>query len=221
MKPNQHIEVFITDDHPLAVAGVVNLLQPYSDVKVTGTFNSGEALLAHLKTQQPDVLLLDILLPDINGKDIAADISQKYPSIKIIALTSLDTPAAVKNMLRSGCKGFLLKNTDQQTMISAIRSVFTGEEFIEPQLKEKVFDEAVFYKRQMTGTLPDQNNVQLTKREKDVLHLVLQDNSNQEIAEKLFLSVRTVERHRFNLMRKVGAKTPLGLLKAAVELGIV
>ncbi len=215
------IHIFITDDHPLAVAGVMNLLQPYPDVQITGTFNTGAALLEQLKISRPDILLLDILLPDINGKDIAATVNQDYPEVNIIALTSLDTPASVKAMLRNGCKGYLLKNTDQETMITAIRNVSRGQEFIEPQLKEKVFDEAVFYKKQLADQTPDRNNIQLTKREKDVLNLVLQDNSNQEIAEKLFLSVRTVERHRFNLMRKVGAKSPLGLLKAAVEFGLV
>lgn len=215
------IQVFITDDHPLAVAGVMNLLQPYRDIQVTGTFNSGEALLKQLKQTRPDILLLDILLPDINGKDVAAAVSHHYPAVSIIALTSLDTPASVKNMLRNGCKGYLLKNTDQETMITAIRSVYQGQEFIEPQLKDKVFDEAVFYKKQMTEQAPDRSSIQLTKREKDVLDLILQDNTNQEIAEKLFLSIRTVERHRFNLMRKVGAKSPLGLLKAAVEFGLI
>lgn len=221
LQNKKKIQIFIVDDHPLAVAGVMNLLHRYRDIQVVGTFHTGADLLEQLKSTQPDILLLDILLQDANGKDIAATISQAYPSVKIIALTSLDTPAIVKAMFRNGCKGFLLKNTDQETMITAIRNVYLGQEFIEPSLKDKVFNETVFYKKALTEQPPDRNGVQLTKREKDVLELILQDNSNQDIAEKLFLSVRTVERHRFNLMRKVGAKSPLGLLKAAVELGLV
>jgi len=221
LQSKKKIRIFITDDHPLAVAGVMNMLRPYRDIQVAGTFHTGSALLEQLKTGQPDILLLDILLQDSNGKDIAATVSHAYPAVRIIALTSLDTPATVKAMFRNGCKGYLLKNTDQETMITAIRNVYLGQEFIEPSLKDKVFNETVFYKKVLTEQVPDRNGVQLTKREKDVLDLILQDNSNQEIAEKLFLSVRTVERHRFNLMRKVGAKSPLGLLKAAVELGLV
>ncbi len=212
------ITVFIIDEHPLAVAGITNLLSPYQHIRVTGSFHTVDALLDKLKTEQPDVLLLDILLPEKNGKDVALMLSGMYPDLKIIAVTSLDAPAYVRSMLRNGCSGYLLKNTDQVTLVTAIEKVFAGEEFIEETLKNQMLNNFI-HARKTDTTLPPK--IHLTSREQEVLELILKELNNNEIAEKLFLSVRTVERHRFNLMRKMEAKSLLGLLKAAIELGFI
>ncbi len=215
----QPIKVFIVDDHPLAVAGIQNLLQPYSHIHINGTFHTAADLLSQLERECPDVLLLDILLPDKNGKELAAVLTLQYPGIKTIAITSLDSPAYVRAMIRNGCSGYLLKNTDPATLVTAIEKVSQGEEFIEPSLKQQMLDSFIHYRKREPQDSPEQ--VHLTSREKDVLNLILSELNNNEIAEKLFLSVRTVERHRFNLMRKMEARSPLGLLKAAIEMGII
>src|SRR4051812_42263260 len=130
------IRVAITDDHPLAVTGLQNMLMSSNHITVRHTYANGNDLLNGLKTEQPDVLLLDILLPDIKGDELAKTIHNSYPKIKILAITSLDAPIHVKAMLRSGCKGYLLKNTDVQTLIHAIEQVNEGKEYIEASIKE-------------------------------------------------------------------------------------
>lgn len=214
------IKVFLLDDHPLAVTGLYNMLLPYKNIKVTGTYQTGQAMLEDLKKNQPDVLLLDILLSDSNGKVLAKEISRLYPAIKIIAITSLDAPAYVKAMMQNGCSGYLLKNIDQKTLVEAIETVYQGKEFIELSLKEQMVYNLIKKGKENKSEQEKVIGPRLTKREKDVLDLMVKEYSNQEIADKLYLSIRTVERHRFNLMQKFDAKSPIGLLKAAIEFGL-
>src|SRR5690606_34837590 len=112
------INIAIADDHPLAINGIKTMLLPFDHIKTEDTYHSGKALLEGLATRQPEVLLLDILLPDISGKELAPLICNSYPAIKIIALTSLDAPAVVRSMLKRGCLGYLLKDTDERTLVT-------------------------------------------------------------------------------------------------------
>lgn len=210
------IEVIITDDHPLVVSGLQNMLRPYSHIRVMASYSSGEALLTALQVQQPDVILLDILLPGKKGTEIAALITSMHPSIKILAISSLDAPTYVKSMMRSGCKGYLLKSVDQPTLLQAIEAIHQGEEFIQPQLKEQMLQNMLQYRKQPPDKLPT-----LTRREKEVLELIIKEYSSQQIADQLYISLRTVENHRFNLKQKLEAKNSAGLIKIALQLGLV
>lgn len=216
------ITVFITDDHPLAVTGLENMLLPFTNIKVTGKFHSATALLEELQHNRPDVLLLDILMPDRNGKEVAAIITKEYPEVNIIAVTSLDAPTHVKAMMKLGCSGYLLKNTDQASLVQAIETVYNGEKYIAPVLKEQMLGNMISYKKRQPRDGPTKVKVpHLTQREKEVLELLAKDYSNQEIADTLFLSIRTVENHRLNLLRKLDAKTPMGIIKSAIEMGLI
>ncbi len=210
------ITVAITDDHPLAVAGLQNMLSSCSHIKVLNTYSNGAELLQGLEAEQPDMLLLDVLLPDTKGPELAAVIHSKYPKINILAITSLDAPVHVKAMLRNGCKGYLLKNTDVQTLIHAIEEVHRGNEYIEPSIKEQMLQNMLHFKKQTSIKKPS-----LTRRETEILHLIIEENTNQEIADKLFLSLRTIENHRFSLFQKLDVKNTVGLVKAAIQLGLM
>jgi DNA-binding NarL/FixJ family response regulator len=211
------IKVVITDDHPLAIGGIENMLQACDHIRVTGSFTSGAELLRYLEKEAPDVILLDILMPDLSGQELAALIRQQYPSIRILALTSLDAPYYVKSMMRRGCSGYLLKNTDRQTLIHAIEAVHNGEEFIEPALKELMLQNVMKGRRShLTPLVPT-----LTQREKEVLQLIVEECTSQEIADRLFISLRTVEGHRLNLLQKLDAKNTVGLVKAALQMGLI
>ena len=131
------ISVAITDDHPLAINGIQNMLLADKEITIIGTYTNAALLWEGLKARLPDILLLDILLPDAKGSELATELVRQYPDLRIIAITSLDTPSYVKAMIRAGCKGYLLKNTDQQTLIHAVREVIEGREYIEPTLKEE------------------------------------------------------------------------------------
>lgn len=161
-------------------------------------------------------MLLDILLPDQSGAGLAASISKTYPEIRIIAITSLDAPVHLRNMMRQGCKGYILKNTDKTALVNAIKQVYNGSEYIEPLLKEKMLNHVLHYQKLSTGRSPD-----LTRREKEILKLIVDELICQEIADKLFLSLRTVGTHRFNLQKKLGVNNNIGLVKVAIQMGLV
>lgn len=210
------IKIAIVDDHPLAVNGISMMLSGQQDMEITATFNTGAALLEGLTTNQPDVLLLDVLLPDQSGNELAARIAKSYPTIRMIALTSLDAPAMVKSMLFNGCIAYLLKGTDQSTLITAIHHAYRGAEFIEPSLKEHLVQN-MLRQQKSSVAIP----YELTKREQEVLQLIVKGDTTQEIAGKLSISPRTAETHRLALLKKLYAKNVAELVGIAIRLGLV
>lgn len=210
------IRVYIVDDHPLAIEGLHNILKSTKEFIVSGTFSNGNDLLQSLELSLPDILLMDILLPDCDGITLMQKIKKLYPDLKVVAITSLDAPIYIKSMLRFGCKGYILKNTDKATLVSAIKAVYAGEEYIQTQLKEKIVNSFVYARTEKPVTaLP-----MLTKREKEVLELIMTEMSSHDIAEKLFLSIRTIESHRFNLYKKLNVNNTVALVKTALSLGL-
>ena len=192
------------------------MLAGYAHLELCGVYHSGNDLLKGLDKQLPDILLLDIILPDQSGKMLVPVIKEKYASVKVIALTSLDAPAMVSSMMRRGCKGYLLKDTDQQTLIDAIESVYAGNEFIEPSLKEKLLSNLLNFNNNQEKIIPE-----ITQREKQILKLIAEEYTTQQIADTLFISFRTVENHRYSLLQKLDVKNTVGLVKVAIKLGLV
>jgi two-component system secretion response regulator SsrB len=211
------IKIAITDDHPLAISGLQNMLSSDKSIVVCGAYESGKALLEGLLVQLPDVLLLDIELPDYKGYDLAEIIRKNHPSVKILAITSYDAPILVKRMIKHGCLGYILKNTRVKDLLHAIQQVYEGIEYIEPALKEQMILPQYKYKSVSSNLkVPT-----LTQREKEILKMIVEEYTNQEIAAKLFLSLRTVENHRFSLLQKLDVKNSIGLVRVAIQLGMV
>ena len=208
------IRIAITDDHPLAINGIRMMLGEEKDLSVVGTYSTAKELLNALKSDQPDVLLLDIKLPDQPGNEVAAYVIKNYPNVRIVVLTSLDAPAVVKNMMQLGCIGYLLKGTDKPTLIQAIHRAYSWEEFIEPSLKKHILQNTL--NKHMAHL-----SLELTKREIEVLKLIVVGDTTVEIAEKLFISPRTAETHRLTLLKKLDVKNTAGLVRMAFTLGIV
>src|SRR5690606_6145568 len=183
------ITIGIVDDHSLIISGLVHMLSDLPDYPILFTANNGKQLMLELDRQQPNVLLLDIELPDSNGIELCTDVLKKYPELLIVALTNHDEVVYVKKMMRSGAKGYLLKGTDKQNLLNAINAVCAGEQFLDRQVEQAILQQTLSGRR--TSVV-----VKLTKRENEILALIANEYSNQEIADKLFLSVRTVESHR-------------------------
>ena len=160
------------------------------------------------------MLLLDIELPDSSGIDLCKTVKGKYPQIKIIALTNHEETVYVRKMMKSGADGYLLKGTDQVTLIEAIITVNKGEQFIDDSIKKNILQETISGKK-------SNSLLKLTKRENEILSLIANEYSNQEIADKLFLSIRTVESHRLSLSQKLNVKNTVGLVKEAYLRGLV
>jgi DNA-binding NarL/FixJ family response regulator len=207
-------KIGIADDHVMIIKGFESMLQHLSDCTFIFGVLSGTELLLKLEQEKPDILLLDINIPGMSGVELCKVISFKYPAVKIIALTSHEETMYVKKMMRNGASGYLLKSIDPDTFISAIRTVMGGSQFIDTRLQQIMLAESIYGRKQTPGMV-------LTKREIEVLVMIAEEQSNQQIAQKLFISLRTVETHRFNLIRKLEVKNTAGLVKEAYLRGLV
>ena len=209
------INIAIADDHLLVINGLKAMIENTSDIKLLFSATSEHDLLSELKEKQPDVLLLDIQMPDINGIDLCKEVHARYPLVKIIALTNFEQSSYVKQMVRNGALGYLLKNIDGKTLQAAIRTVVQDKPFIHEQIRNNMLNEV------LSGTKVTSQGISLTKRELEILGLVAKEMTNQEIADKLFISVRTVETHRVNLTQKLGVHNTAGLVKEAYKRGLI
>ena len=210
-----NIKVAIADDHPLIVEGIGKMLSRCPHITITNSYRTGAALLEGLKTQQPNVLLLDIHFPDTTGNDLVRLIAPRYPELKILVLTSVDDPFDVQDMMQHGCLGYVQKTVASETLVKAIETVYYGEEFLEPSLKEALVQAML---RPGKKGLKD---LQLTTREQEILELICQGLTNMEIGEKLFLSHRTIENHRTSLYQKFDVNNTASLVKIAVQYKLV
>jgi len=209
------IKVTIADDHPMVLTGLQQMLEG-SEIKLCGAYLSGAALLSALSEEVPDVLLLDLQLPDRSGEDIAKIVIDQYPSVKILVLSSIDLLYRVKQMLQLGCQGYSLKNVSRESLLKAIRTVNNNEEYIEPLLKEEMIQEMLHQKKTRPSSIPD-----VSRREQEVLDLLSKGNISRQIAGQLYISIRTVENHRKSLLHKFNVKNTVELLNAAKRLGVL
>ena len=209
------IEVAIIDDHEVVIDGLVAMLSSSEVLQITYTTQSGRELLGYLETTAPDVLLMDIQMPEISGIELCRQVLQQQPKVNIIAFSSFDDSSYVKNVMRKGAKGYLLKNSDKQTIIRAIERVAGGEEFLDDKIKNILLQETITGQRRSIYEIP------LTKREKELVTLIADGHSSQEIADKLYISLRTVETHRLNINQKMGVKNTASLLKEAIKRGLI
>lgn len=209
------IKLAIADDHLMVLKGIRAMIDTQPNITVMFDATSSEELLAALEKEQPDVLLLDIQMPDRSGIEVCKIVKGKYPDIKIIALTNFDGLQYVKQMIRNGALGYLLKNVDTETLSKAIHTVSTNRQYIDVHLQQAILNEVV------TGKKKQANTVALTRREAEILTLVAQELTNQEIADKLFISLRTVQTHRINLNQKLGVHNTAGLVNEAYKRGLI
>jgi two-component system, NarL family, nitrate/nitrite response regulator NarL len=205
---DRRIKVVLVDDHHIVLDGLESLLQQEPEFQVLASLRSGEEVLDLLKTQQPQILLTDFSLPGISGIDFVRHVRRLYPQIKIIVLSMHDEAHIIKSVLKEGVEGYLLKNIQHSELKSAIRHVAQGLPYVSPEVTRLLMDEM---------NKPKDEPELLTERELDVLRLIAKEFSNKEIADKLFISERTVETHRKNIFRKTKTSSLVGLIKFAYE----
>ncbi|MFD2726688.1 response regulator [Hyunsoonleella rubra] len=204
-------KIAITDDHVMVLKGIASMLEGTPELKIVGLYENASQTLEKVGVDQPDVLLLDINLPDINGIDLSKQLLKSYPDLKIIALTNFEDTSFVKRMLKNGVHGYLLKNTDKLELITAMKTVLSGELFLQKDIQQQLLNQT------SKSTLDNGLKPNLTRREQDVLVAISEELTTQEISEKLFISPKTVETHRMNIMSKLGAKNSVGIIKIAME----
>jgi DNA-binding NarL/FixJ family response regulator len=204
--------IIIADDHNLFVSGIQLLLKDQASMEVIDIANNGKELLGLLSHQQPDLVLLDINMPLLNGLDTAVHIKRTFPKIKLIILSTYNEDHLIEKAKQAGVNGYLLKNCNKDELLETINLVMTNHTsfpYREPASSTTFDKEDTFLKQ-----------FNLTKREIEVIQLLKNNFTNQQIADKLFLSIYTVETHRKNIMQKLQLNSPSALMKFIIEHGL-
>jgi len=215
MKP---LKVYIADDHTLFRKAMVNLLRSFDRVVDVKDAENGKELLTLIKYEIPDVVIVDLQMPVMDGAETSGQIIQKYPDVKIIILTMHDSNKFILHMMELGVHAFLLKNTEPDELEKAIYAVY-DKDFYHNELVASVLRKNV--KERKHGQRPIFEHAELTEREKEILLLICQELTMKEIGQRLFLSENTVRNHRVNIMEKVGVNNIVGLIKYAYETGVM
>ena len=213
MKP---IRLLLADDHTLVRAGIRGLLAALRDVEVVGETGDGHEALHLAETLRPDIVLLDIGMPGMNGLEVAARLAKLDPAIRVVILSMHATEEYVLQALRAGAAGYLLKGSAVAELEVAILAVARGDTYLSPAVSKRVVDEYV----SRTGIAANPLE-SLTPRQREILQLVAEGHTNKEIAQRLGLSHRTVEVHRNQLMKRLGIHDLPGLVRFAVRVGLV
>lgn len=213
------IRVLIVDDHQLMVEGLKSLLEDEADIDFVAGTNSMDETLRFLENNTIDVILMDINMPDGSGIEATIKIKELYPIIKVIALTMHDDISIITRMVKAGASGYILKRSNMNEVIEALRIVHNNGKYLSINTQQIIMDNLG-----SSNDLPDpkeESKPILSAREIEVLNLVAKENNNELIAEKLFISERTVEAHRRNIFIKTKTKSIVGLIKYAINKGLI
>jgi two-component system, NarL family, nitrate/nitrite response regulator NarL len=211
---NQKINIAIVDDHQIIIDGLIALLKKHADINICCTANEGAAMLELLQNTPVDILLTDVMMPGMNGRELARLVKQQFPSVKIIALSMSGQGDIVEEMItQADIAGYLLKQTNGAELADAIHKVYQGSSFFQADVLRELEAQA-HIKKQVEA-------MHITNREKQLIGLIEKDLTNKQIAEALNISTLTVETHRKNIFRKTGTNNALSLVKWAYEYKIL
>lgn len=202
-------KIFIVDDHYMIVEGIRSLLQYQKGIEWMGHAMNADSCMAFLQQQQPDVLLMDINLPDKSGIDLCKEVKSKYKNIHIVGLSSYNQQSFIQKMLDNGASGYVLKNATPEELVDAIEMVMEGKIFLSNEAELTV-------QKNENSKTPI-----ITRREKEVLLLIANGLTNNEIALKLFISITTVETHRKNLLAKFEVRNTASLIRMATQIQLI
>jgi len=216
------IKVLLVDDHKIVRDGIAALLKNEKAIKLVGECTDGSEVSGFLANQKTDVILLDIMMPKLNGIETGKLVMERYPDMRILTLSMNNDFDYIQEMLELGAAGYILKNTGGEELLKAIKTVAAGKPYFSPEVTDIVMNRHM--NKQETKKTTGKNSElleQLTNREIEVLKLIAQEMTNVEIAEQLFISRRTVDTHRRNLLQKLGSKNSIGLIRFAYSNGLI
>jgi two-component system nitrate/nitrite response regulator NarL len=203
--------IFIVDDHQMVIDGLKLIISTIPGFEIIGENTSAVRALDMLAAASPDILLTDVSMPEMSGIEFTRIVKKKYPQIKVLALSMFSESQVVAEMIDAGISGYILKNTGKQELIEALNKVSIGENYFGPDITLQLMKS---FKR-------SQEESRLTDREIEIIRMIEQDFGNKQIADMLFISERTVETHRKNILRKTNTQSVVGLLKYAYERKII
>jgi len=211
------IRVLIAEDHTIVRQGLVALLRSEPDIEVVGEASDGSEAMEMAKKLIPDLVLMDIAMPNLNGLDATRKIKKLFPHVKVLVLTMYDNEECIFQILKAGASGYLIKDTAMTDLVSAIRAVYQGESYLSPSISKKVIDE--YIRRAVTGEKADFSDP-LSVREREILQLIAEGHSVPGVASLLCISKKTVEAHKTHIMEKLNIHDKAGLIKYAIRTGL-
>lgn len=214
------IRILLADDHTLIRRGIATLLQSMKDFSIVGEAEDGEDAVHKTGELRPDVIVIDLSMPKLSGIEATKIIKKRYPETNVLVLTMHENEEYVYQILKSGASGYVLKSAGRNELAAAIRATAKGEKFFSPKISQLMADGYVKRVEQRTSDSP-KGDVPLTRREREILTLVASGLTNQQIADQLFISPRTVDTHRTNIMQKLAIHDLANLVRYAIEHGII
>ena len=212
------IRVLLVDDHTILREGVCSLLAGEPDMSVVGEARDGLEAVEQVDQLEPDVVVMDMVMPRMNGLEATAQIKKRHPDVRILILSMYDDDEYVQQIFQAGAAGYVLKRVAAADLVRAIREVHGGSSFLYPPIAAKLIED---YVRRVRGTEVKDADEPLTTREREVLKLIAEGNTNHQIAEQLTVSKKTIESHRANIMRKLDLHDVTELVKYALRKGLI
>lgn len=213
-----NIRIAVVDDHEIVRDGISNLLEDEPGIDIIGEAETGKEAIAFCEDgYNLDLIIMDITMPEMDGIQATKIIKETNPDIKVLALTMLSEDQHIRKMIKAGASGYILKSSGKEELLQAIKKIMNGQHYFSDDATQAILQELV---NPEVNTTKSSEKVNITDREMEVLELIVDEYTNQEIADELFVSVRTVDAHRRNLLQKTGAKNTAGLVKYAIKNGL-
>jgi len=217
MTDSEQIRILIVDDHTIVRDGIKSMLEDQTDILICGEAGNGDELMAYLSVNSAQVILMDISMPGRSGIELTAEIRLLYPDIRVLMLSMYMDQEVIIRAVRNGAMGYLEKNTTKKELIAAIRALAQGEEYFSDEVSR------IIVRHTLRKTREDESKglQDISKRELEILKLLAEGLTNQQIGEKLFISTRTVESHKTHVMQKLGLKTNIDLFRFLARQGFL
>lgn len=209
-----NINIAVVDDHKIVRDGIRSMLDEQPGYEIIAEAGNGKEIIRLCESQEFDIIIMDITMPEMDGIEAARVLTKKYPQTKILALTMLNKDQHIRNMINAGASGYVLKSTGRQELLKALNALINNQYYFSDDATKSILSELV---NPNIVSAQYSEEVHITDREREVLQLIVDEFTNQEIADHLHISVRTVDAHRRNLLQKIGAKNTAGLVKYALE----
>jgi DNA-binding NarL/FixJ family response regulator len=215
------INIVLADDHVLVRKGIKSMLELDTEIRVVGEAGNGKEALKVAKELKPDIIVLDIRMPEMTGLEAAALLGEHAPGTKAVILSMHDSEEYVVQALQAGAYGYLLKDTDKEEFIRALKQVHGGHKYFSGAVSHVLANQLLNARPYMSSRAPVEDVYHLTKREKEILRMVIEGKHNKDIADALGKSVRTIETHRFNIMKKLGVNNAVDMVNKGVRENLV
>ena len=212
-----NIKIALADDHKIVRDGIRTMLESQPNIEVVAEVSNGNEILKKLENTQVDLVIMDISMPEKDGIKATKNLKEKHPNVKVLALTMSNDDLHIRQMIQAGASGYIMKSAGRKDLKDAIETIMNGKHYFSDEATQSIMMDLVKGKGKSTTMAA----VHITDRELEILDLIVQEYTNQEIAEKLFISSRTVDAHRRNLLQKTGARNTAGLVKYAFQHNLI